>query len=149
MATAAQRTWARCFLTACELLGQLRDCRLHGVEVSNPDARAVFHFARTEVVQERSPLLVFFEVFSHMLGEQNVPGVAAIHHPLGHIDSSAGEIGPSVYIDHAAHWPTVDSHPKLQAGVSLERAANFHRAVRRRFGTSVKDQRHPVAGRDF
>ena len=31
----------------------------------------------------------------------------------------------------------------------LERAADLHRALRRRFRTGVKYQRHPVAGRDF
>jgi hypothetical protein len=136
-------------LNRLELLRQPRVADFIGVEVHNPNARAVLRFARTEVVQERPPLLVFFEVFSDMFGEQNVSGVSTIHYPLGHIDSSAREIGPVVYIDHPAHWPAVDSHPKLQAGVSLEGAANFHRAVRRRFGTSVKDQRHPIAGRDF
>ena len=31
----------------------------------------------------------------------------------------------------------------------LERAADLNRALRRRFGTGVKDQRHAVAGWDF
>ena len=78
-----------------------------------------------------------------------MPGVATIHYPLRHVDSSAREIGPFVYIDHPANWPAVDSHPKLQAGMFLERAADLHRALHRRFRTGVKDQRHPVAGRDL
>src|SRR6266481_4863061 len=100
-------------------------------------------------MQERSPLLVFFEVFSEMFGEQNVAGVATIHHPLRHVDPSAGEIASFVYIDNPANWPAVNSHPKLQAGMFLERAADLHRALRRRFWTGVKNQRHPIAGRDF
>ena len=78
-----------------------------------------------------------------------MPGVAAIHHPLRHVDSSAGEIGPFVYIHDPADRPAVDSHPKLQARMFLERAADLHRALRRRFRTGVKDQRHPVAGWDL
>ena len=35
-----------------------------------------------------------------MLGKEDVPCVAAIHHPFGHVDSGAREIGPFVYIDH-------------------------------------------------
>ena len=65
------------------------------------------------------------------------------------IDSSAREIGPFGYIDHAANWPAVDSHPKVQARMFLERAADLHRALRGCFRIGVKDQRHPVAGRDF
>jgi len=109
----------------------------------------MLHFTRAKIVQERSPLLVFFDVFSHVPGKENVPGVAAIHHPLCHVDPSAREIGPLVYIDYPPNGSTVNPHPNLQAGMFLERVANLHRALRRRFGTSVKDQRHPVAGRDF
>jgi hypothetical protein len=84
-----------------------------------------------------------------MPGKENVTGVATIHYPLGQVDPGAGEIGALVYIHYPAHWPAVDSHPKLQAGMFLESATNLCRALRRRFGTSVKDQCHPVAGRDF
>ena len=109
----------------------------------------MLHFAGAKVVQEGAPLFVFFEILGDMLGKENVPGVAAIHHPFGHVDSSAREIGPFIYIDHAADWPAVDSHPNVQARMFLERAADLHRALRRRFRTRVKYQRHPIAGRDF
>src|SRR5437868_3741734 len=109
----------------------------------------MLHFADTNIVQERPPLFVFFEVFSDMLRKQNVAGVAAIHHPFGHVETSAREIGPFVYIDHTANWPAVDSHPKLQARMFLERTADLYRALRRRFRTCVEDQRYAVAGRDF
>src|SRR6266480_3059550 len=84
-----------------------------------------------------------------MFGEQNVAGIAAIHHPLRHVDPGTGEIGPFVYINKTADWPAVNSHPKLQARMFLERMADLNRALRRRFRARVKDQRHPVAGRDF
>src|SRR5437667_8021479 len=109
----------------------------------------MFHFARTEIVQERSPVLVFFEILSNMLRKQNVPGVSTIHHPFGDVDSSAREIGPFVYIHNPAHWSAVDSHPKAQARMFLDRAADLHGALRRCFRTCVEDQRYAVAGRDF
>ena len=109
----------------------------------------MFHFARAEIVQQRSPLLVFFQIFGDMLGEKDVPGVATIHHPLGHVDSRAREIRPFVHIHHPADRPAVDSHPNLQALIFLERAADLKGALRRRFRTCVKHQRHPVAGWDF
>jgi len=58
----------------------------------------MLRLARTKVVEERSPLLVFFEVFSDVFGKKNVPGVSAIHDPFGHVYSSAREIGPFGYI---------------------------------------------------
>ena len=56
---------------------------------------------------------------------KNVSGIAAIHHSLRHVNSSAGEIGPFVYIDNAADWSAVDSHPELQVGMFLERATDL------------------------
>ncbi len=73
----------------------------------------MFRFARTKIVQKRAPLPVFFQIFGDVFGQKNVPGVTEIHPPFGHVDSSAREIGPFVYIDHPANWAAVDSHPKL------------------------------------
>src|SRR5437016_21284 len=136
-------------LNCLKLLGKLRITDFTVVKVSNADAHAMFHFARTKGVQERSPLFVFFEIFGDMLGKENVTGISAGHHPLRHVDPGAREIGSFVYINHAANWSAVDSHPKLQARMFLELSADLDRALRWRFWTGVKDQRHPVAGRDF
>src|SRR4029077_12683124 len=105
-------------------------------------------FARTKVMQQRSPLFVFFQIFGDMLGKEDVPCVAAIHHPFCHVDSSAREIGPFVYIDHAANWPAMDSHPKLETRLLLESATDLHRASHRRLRARVKYQHHPVASWD-
>src|SRR5438046_3877290 len=78
-----------------------------------------------------------------------MPGVTAGHYPLRHIEASSGEIRSTSHIHHTTDWPAVYSHPKLQPRMFLERAADLHRALCRCFGTGVKDQRHPVAGRDF
>ena len=69
-------------------------------------------FARTEIMQQRSPLLVSFQIFGDVFGEKNMPGVAAIHHSLSNVKTSASEIGSFIYIDHTADRPSVDSHPK-------------------------------------
>jgi hypothetical protein len=107
--------------------------------------RALGFFA---ALWQRSPPLVFFQIFGDVLGKKNVPGVATIHHPFGQVDSSAREIRPFVYIDHAANGSAVDSHPELEARVFPERAADLHRALRRRFRIGVKDQHHSVASWD-
>jgi hypothetical protein len=64
------------------------------------------------------------------------------------VDSGGREIGPLVYVKQAANWPAVDTHPKLQAWMFLESAADLHRALRRRFRIGVKDQHHPIASWD-
>jgi hypothetical protein len=44
-------------------------------------------------MQERPPPSILFKVIRHTFGEQNVTGVAAIHHALRHVDPSAGDVG--------------------------------------------------------
>src|SRR5947208_379302 len=109
----------------------------------------MLRFERTKIVQAWSPLFVFPEIFGDVFGEKNMTGVAAIHHSLSNVKTRASEIGSFIYIDHAADWPAVDSHPKLQARMFLERAADLHCALHRRFRIRVKDQRNAVAGWNF
>jgi hypothetical protein len=78
-----------------------------------------------------------------------MPGVAAIHHSLSSVKTSASEIGSFVYVDYTADWPAVDSHPKLQGRMFFEGAADLHRALHRRFRTRVKDQPNAVARWNF
>ena len=116
------------------------------IEVRDANTHTMFHFARTKVVQERSPLFVFFEIFSDMLRKQNVTGIAAIHHPLRHIKTGTGKIGLTVHIDHTADRAAVHSHSKFYLWVFFESATDFERAFHWFFRALVKNQRHPVAG---
>ncbi len=45
------------------------------------------------------------KVTDHVLGKQNVSGVATIHHPLGEVDASAGHIGLFVQVADFIHRP--------------------------------------------
>ena len=80
-------------LQGLELFRQLRIAHLIGVNVHDGDAHSVFYFAGSKVVQERSPLFVFFEILGDMLGKENVPGIATIHHPLRQVDACTGDVG--------------------------------------------------------
>src|SRR5207249_10131045 len=113
------------FLHRLESLRQLRIAEFIVIEVHYRYAHPMFRFARTKIVQERSPLLVFFQTFSRVMGENNLPGIAAIHHPLRHVKASAREIGPVVDIDHPTNWAAVDSHPTPYTRMFLERAADL------------------------
>src|SRR5205085_10502555 len=104
---------------------------------------------RAKVVQERSPLFVFFQILGDVFGDKNVSGGPASHHPLRHVEASTREIGMTVHIDHAAHRTAVHAHPKLQAWMFFKGATNFDCALRWRFLTGVEDQCHAVAGWNF
>ena len=70
--------------------------KIISIEINDANACAVLHFTGAKIVQEWSPLLVFFEIFGNVFGEKNVPGVATIHHSLGQVDARAGHVRSSV-----------------------------------------------------
>ena len=76
------------FLFATQMLEFLRRFRVTEflcVEIYKVHAHAVFHFAFTEIVQKQLPMPMLLQIFGDMFGKQNVPGIAAIHHPLRHM----------------------------------------------------------------
>ena len=117
-------------LNRLQLARQVRITNFIGVKIGHTDPHTVFHLEAADFVQKRSPLLVSFEVFSHMLGKQNVADVTAIHHPLRQVDSDARQVGPFVYVGNFANWTAVDSHPNWKTGMfrSARLISSAHRA---------------------
>jgi hypothetical protein len=105
----------------------------------------VFDLGVTKVVQMPLPVAELFQVFRHVLREQDVTGIATIHYPLGNINSGAGNVGPTAYIHDAADRATMHTHAQFEFGMFLQRAADFERAFNRGFGCVVKYQGHTVA----
>ena len=100
-----------------------------------------------QVAQTRRPLPVLHQIIRHVLGEKNVPGVAAIHHPLRHIDPGSGDIGATAHIGHCAHRAAVNAHAHRKFRVLAERFGNLERAPGRFLRAVVEDQGHAIAGR--
>ena len=107
----------------------------------------MLHFTRAKIVQERSPLLVFFEVFSHVPGKENVPGVAAIHHPLCHVDPSAREISLIIYIRDRIDRAAMNTHAQFELRSVLQFLADFQGALDGCFRIIHEDEHYSVAGR--
>src|SRR4030095_9436894 len=101
------------------------------VEVGNAYRHSVFYLEGADIMQKRSPAFVFRQVLSHMMGKKNVTGVAAIHHPPGHVDAGSGYVGACGYVHHTTDRSTVNAHPNLQSRIVLERAADLYRALGR------------------
>ena len=108
----------------------------------------MFHLRLTQIVQMLFPMAKLFQVFRHMLRKENVLGIATIHHPLGNVDSGAGNVRASTHIHHAADRAAVHAHAQLELGMLPGRATDLKGAFHRRFRCVVKNQRHPVAGRN-
>ena len=118
------------FPALLEFRRQRRIANLFGVEIDQMKANAMLHFAFAKVVQTRRPLPILHQIVRHVLGEEDVPGIAAIHHPLRHVDPGPGDIGPPTDVGHFAHRSAVDAHPHRKSGCFRNACAisSAHRA---------------------
>src|SRR5207249_6785374 len=89
--SSAKRTNRHGFLppssSPLEFLRNLRIAETIFVEVKHVQAQAVLYLTLPEIMQVRLPVAVLGQVVGHMPGQKNVPRIAAIHYPLGDIDS--------------------------------------------------------------
>ena len=85
-------------------------------------ARAVLHFALAQIVQLRMPARIRREIIGHSLGQENVAGIATIHHPLRHIDAGAGHVGAFIRVHDFVDRSAMNAHPELQLRMLLVRA---------------------------
>src|SRR5947207_15936340 len=99
----------------------------------------MFYFTLAKFMQVRLPVRVFLEIFSDVLREQDVSGIAAVHDPLCDIDAGASYVRFSGCVDHPTHGSTVYPHSQLKFRMLLERAAYFQRAFNRRLRAMIKD----------
>src|SRR4051794_10893894 len=91
------------------------------------------------------PVAVLLDVLGHVLGDEDVAGVTAIHYSLGNIDPRASDVGAATDVYHAAHWSTVNTHPQLEFRMLLRFGTDLQCAFHWRFRRVVKDERHSVA----
>jgi hypothetical protein len=108
------------------------------VEVKQVQAPAVLHFALTDIVQVWLPVPIVNQILRYMRGQKDVPGIAAIQHPLGHINSGAGYVGFVVDIGDPIHRAAVNSHPYLKLRMNLQCFANVQSASHRLFRAAKK-----------
>jgi hypothetical protein len=96
-------------------------------------------------VEVRLPLIVLFEILGGVLRNQNVAGIAAIHHALSNVDSGSGNVRLLVEIGHFVDRTAVNSHANTKFRMIPERVANLNRAKNWRFQVA-KDKRAAVTG---
>jgi hypothetical protein len=106
----------------------------------------MFYFALAKVVEEGTPTRIMFQIFGDMLGQQNVSGVATVHHPLGNIDSGPRNVGLFIQIRDLIYRPAVNSHAHVKRRMALQCFGNLEPAQHRRFRSVAKDERATIAG---
>ena len=73
------------------------------------------------------PTRIVFQIFRNMSGEENVAGIAAIHHPLRDVDPRACDVRLFVQISDFIDRTAVNAHPDAKLGIALERLSDLHR----------------------
>src|SRR5947207_866006 len=86
------------------------------------------------------------KLFRDTPGEKNMARVAAIHHPLRHVDSRSRYVRAVVNIDNPAYWTAMDTHPHAQFRMTLKPLADFQSTLNRCIRGGGKCERHPVSG---
>src|SRR5262249_35776160 len=105
----------------------------------------MLHFAFPQIVEMAVPAWMRGKILSYMFRDEDVSCVAAIHYPLGNVDSGPRNICSFVHIPDFAHRPAVNPHPQLNLRMSFNRLTDFDRTSQGRLDSIAKDQRHPVA----
>ena len=83
----------------------------------------MFHFTLAKIVEVRVPARERREIFGHVFRQKNVTGIAAIHHPLRHVNARPGNVGTIAHIDHFIDRPAVNPHPQPDVGMVFNAAA--------------------------
>jgi hypothetical protein len=129
-----------------EFLRDLRIAKVVFVKVKQVQAQPMLHFALPDIVQVWLPVPIVDQILGYMCGQKNVPGIAAIQHSLGNINSRARYVRFVVNISDAINRAAVNPHPYLKLRMTVQRSANFQSASHRLFRAAKKKERHPIAG---
>ena len=97
-----------------------------GVKVNNGDAYAMFNFDFADFVKIGLPSAVLRQIFGGAFGQQNVTGIAQIHHALGDIDAGARHIGAVVHVGDSANRPGVNAHAHPQSRMRFQTVGYLH-----------------------
>jgi hypothetical protein len=101
------------------LLRQLRVPNLIGVEIHNEGGHTMLYGTLAQIMQICAPLTRVRQVFGDPFRKEDVACIAAIHHPLRDVNSSACNVRSIIYIPNFIDRPAVNPHPKLQLRILL------------------------------
>ena len=108
-----------------QFLGHFPIAHFVGVEVNNGNFHSVLHLGLTQVMQMSVPMAERFQVFGHVPRKKDVPRIATIHHALGNVNSSAGNVRAAAHVDHATDRAAVHAHAQLELRMLLYCAADL------------------------
>src|SRR5580693_1270323 len=82
--------------------------------VENMKSSTMLHFNFAEIVQHGPPVTDLRKHLSCDFGNQNVAAIPTVHHSLGEIDSTTGEVPVRIDVVDSVHRSSVDTHAHLE-----------------------------------
>src|ERR1051325_6285006 len=97
-------------------------------------------------MQALFPIAKLAQQLGHLLRDEYVARVAAIHHALRVVDATTRHVLLTGDVDVAVDYPAMDPHAQLYVGVIAQRTTDLNRAAHRSLGVAEEGQRHAVSG---
>src|SRR5689334_6733702 len=101
-----------------ELLGQLRVARSISIKVNDSQTNTMLHFAFAQLMYISAPPPIMLQSIRHMLAQQNVSGITAIHDSLGDVDPGPGDIRLRIQIRDLVNRAAMNPHSHLEFGMA-------------------------------
>lgn len=76
--------------------------------------------------------------------EQDMPGIAAVHHALRRVDASAENVEAAIFLRQEKHSSNVQTHPQRQFRLTAKGGSDVRGALYGGNRVSMKDERHPI-----
>src|SRR4029453_4919473 len=131
--------------SSLELLRNLWIAEIVFVEINNVQPQTVLHLTLAQIVQVRLPVPVLGQILRHVPGQKNMPGIAAIQHPLRDIYSRSCKVRFVVNIGDLIDRANMNSHPHLNTRTILQGFANFECTSHWFLRATEEKERHPIA----
>src|SRR5205823_14616340 len=94
--------WSRRSARLAKLLWHFGIPVVFGVEIYHRQPHPMFDFAFAQIMQVALPMTVLFQVLGHVLGHQDVTGIATVHHALSDVSPGSSYVGATTYVNHTA-----------------------------------------------
>ena len=93
----------------------------------------MFDFHVSQLMEIALPTTLLRQIIRYTLTDQNMTGVAAIHHLLCDVDARPGNVFALVRILDLMHRTAMNSHSHRQTRLGAQRLADLQRAFDRFF----------------
>ena len=107
------------------------------------DTDAMLDLGFSQIMQGRLPYAHLIKHIGHGFRNQDMAGIAAVHHPLRDVDAAAGHVECGIDVFHSIHRAGMNSHAQVKLWPSPQGAVKLQSAAHRGFHIAKKTSAIP------